>query len=401
MASHSGIIQTQERPDKEDVMSNPFYESLRVEHADLLSAFLNREPQGIVIVPSEEAISRISKSVFSSKKFAESHILLSALVPGLYCTVRGAPVEYRNERLILTSPADQSRTVASVRSTEGVFDLGQSFKILLVDKPLISGQDSGGELPASATPGEQGVADSPRSGGGPSEYLSAVPLVESDFFEKVFRLRRSFLLVPGYEIALATRIRDMSAIAANQVIRYMASPPALAVVQADVERAAYATLHAWIYTHLVDSLGESKNFTANISDRSQSAIETFLREMEAPGKIVSQISSVIANTQSEIIPLFSKTLRAVTPQQKINYLTAILEKISSTFSAKFGGNLGAEEIMALFSVAVILANYDKARADLAYASIFLAVHEELATSKASFAITTMTTCIDFLSSLVI
>lgn len=377
-------------------MSNPFYECLRVEHEHMLMTFLDRDPPALVVVPSLDAVSKMAKSMYSSKKFAESHILISALVPGLYCTVRGSPVEYRNERLVLTSPADHSRIVVSVRSTESVYDLGHSFKILVVDKPLICGYI--GESSTPSTP--QPVDGSPKSGGGPSEYLSAVPLVESDFFEKILRLRRSFLLAPGYEIALATRIMEMSAIAANQVLRYLPSPPSISVVQADVERAAYATLHAWIYPHVVECLGVNNNFSAVIKDKSQSGIERVLREMEAPAKILSQISSVIAVMQSEVVPMFSKTLRGVTPQQKINYLVSILEKISSIYTSKLG-SLGAEEIMALFSVAVILAHYDKARADLVYASLFLSVHNELSNTKASFAITTMTTCIDFLSSLVV
>jgi hypothetical protein len=395
MASHSGIIHPQTSTEKEEVMNNPFYESLRVEHQHILLNSLERDPPALVIVPAEDVVKLIPKAIFSSKKFAESHILLSALVPGLYCTVRGAPVEYRNDRLILTSPSDQSRTVASVKQCENVYDLGHSFKILVVDKPLVT--DHRSEITPST---HQQTADSPKSGGGPSEYLAAVPMVETDFFEKILRLRKSFLLVPGYEIALAARIKDMSIIASNQVVRYLANPPFTVVVQADVERAAYATLHAWIYRHLVDSLGENKNFMSNICDKSQSAIESIMRAMEAPAKIAAQIDSILVHTQTDIVPLFSKTLRGVTPQQKINYLLAVMDKISSVFGAKFGSSLGAEEIIALFTIAVILANYEKAHADLAYASMFLAVHDELANSKASFAIATMTTCIDFLSTLV-
>ena len=387
-AAHSGII-PQQVP-KEDIFSNPFYETLRREFEQTLIASIQRDPPALVVVPSSAALSLIPKGVLTSKKFAESHILLSAHVPGLYCSVRGNPVEHRNERLVLT--LESVRLVSSVISVENVYEFGYSFKVLLVDKPLTADRGNVGDSAATET----------KTGGGPSEYLAAVPLVETDFLEKVIKLRKTYILVPGYETHLAARIRDISNMAGNQVVRYLASPPGLAVVQADIERSVYATLHAWIYPHLVNSAGDQSRFAGKLSDRSLIRIEQVLREQEASIKILQHCKQIAQVVEAEVVPIFAKIALGVTPQQKINHMVNVLEKIGSVLAHQFHiSGAGGEDILAVLTVAVILANYDKAQIDLAYADMFLSAHEELKNTKAAFAVTNLRTCIEFLLTLTI
>jgi hypothetical protein len=238
-----------------------------------------------------------------------------------------------------------------------------------------------------------------RTGGGPSEYLAAVPLIETDFIEKVSKLRRSFLLVPGFEGHLALRIKEMSTIAGNQVVRYLPSPtPPVSVVQQDIERAVYATLHAWIYPH-IQSAVESKTLFAENLKKPTSLI---LRELEAPSGLLSNIAGVESAVKSEICPIFQKLMIAITPQQKINGIVAAQERIGDILKTRFQiPSPGADEILALLTSAIVLSNHTQGIADLAYCLMFLQSHEDLRSSKAAFAVTTFSTCIEFLSTAVL
>lgn len=391
---NSGIVRA--TTTKEDIFSNPFYEYLRQNHEDLLVSAIQREPPSVLVVPSSQALMGVSKSVFQSKRFAESHILFSAHIPGLFCSVRGSPVEFRNDRLILT--VEGTKHVCPVSSTESIYDFGNAFKVLVVDKPLIRVRSD--ETEATTALGSGKTPDSIiRTGGGPSEYLAAVPLIETDFIEKVSKLRRSFLLVPGFEGHLALRIKEMSTIAGNQVVRYLPAPtPPVSVIQQDIERAVYATLHAWIYPH-IQSVVENKTLFAENLKKPTSLI---LRELEAPPGLLSNISGVESAVKSEICPIFQKLMIAITPQQKINGIVAAQERIGDILKTRFQiPSPGAEDILALLTSAIVLSNHTQGIADLAYCLMFLQSHEELRSSKAAFAVTTFSTCIEFLSTAVL
>ena len=365
---NSGIIQ----PKQHDIFSNVFYEVLRNDFPQLLT------DTATLVIPSNMV--GISKALYSSKKFAESHVLVSAHVPNLYCTVRGNPVEQRGDRLITTG-VDNNRNVSTIQKTESFYDVGKLFKVFIVDRPLMS------EARTEEAGENEKRSKTIVSGGGPSEYLSSVPLIEEDFFEKISKIRKTYILVPGFETHLAQKIKDVSNMASSQISRYLQPSPPIESIQADVERAAYVTLHAWIYPHfssLVKSaLPESMD------------IEKILREMQAPESVLGSLSSIVPSIESDIVPLFSKLAVAVTPQQKINYLIKIFEK----FHLRSSG--GAEELLALVAVAIIVSGYKKGAQDVAYMQMYLSVHEDLQNQKPGFVITTFSSCVEFLSKIVV
>ena len=389
MALHSGIVHPQHSAAKEDVFSNPFYEFLRQEYEHLLTS------SALIVLPSSSILqSSIPKSVYSTKKFAESHILLSAHIPGLFCSVRGHPVEQRGDRLITSSTnadSSSSRNVSTITQSENMYDFGNAFKVAVVDRPLVAGDWTG------SSAGAGGGSPVVQSGGGPSEYLSCVPLVESDIFEKLVKLRRTYILTPGFETLLASRIKDLSTVAANQVARYLTPAPPVPVIQADIERAAYATLHAWIYPHLVDALGDNANLVTNVTtSKSPDRVEHVLREMQSSVAVLSNYRTLMPILESELTPLFAKLAQGVTPQQKINYLTQIVDKIESIYATNLKmTEFGAEEVLAALAVAVILCGYLKGPVDIAYAGMLLSCHPELAGEKGAFSVATFNTCIEF------
>jgi hypothetical protein len=143
-------------------------------------------------------------------------------------------------------------------------------------------------------------------------------------------------------------------------------------------------------------------FSAKLSDKSIIRIERILREQEASVKILQHCKQIVQVIESDIVPIFAKVSLGVTPQQKINNLVNVLEKIGTVLSHQFHiPGAGGEDIIALLTVAVILANYEKAPIDLAYADMFMSAHEELSNSKVAFAITNLQTCVEFLQTLTI
>ena len=382
---NSGIIPVKH---SEDIFSNPFYEILRSNYSQLLT------DSSIVVVPSTETLASVPKSIISTRKFAESHVLVSAFVPNLFCAVRGNPVEQRGDRLVSTIGAENDKAVATILHSENMYDVGNSFKVLVVDRPLIPGDFSQGISTQSVNRSPKN--DTVTSGGGPSEYLSAVPLVEQDFFEKLVRIRKTYLLVPGYEGHLAQKIKDMSTITSNQLSRYLQPSPPLEVIQADVERAAYATLHTWIYQHILEVTGESLRIKENVSEKSSEKIGNILRELHVPVSLLS----VVPTLEEEIVPQFSRLAFAVTPQQKINYLQRIFDKIESIILLN-NKSFGADELLAVLTVSVVLAGYTRGQADVAYMETFLGVHEDLGAQKPAFLVTTFNSCIQFLARAVV
>ena len=380
MHINSGIIQP--KRSSESIFENPFYEILRQDFPQLLTE------SALVAIPCAAALQAIPKSAMATRKFAESHVLVSAHIPHLYCTVRGNAVEQRGDRLITTG-VDNSKTVAAIQHSENIYDFGTALKIMVIDRPLMAGDWT----PAPLSPM---MARNVSSGGGPSEFLSSVPLIEQDFFEKLVKLRRTFLLVPGFESHLSTRVKDLSSLTANQISRYLQPTPPVPTIQADIERAAYATLHTWIYQHVSECVGERK-FS---HDKSPQHIEKVLREMQAPVSVLAIFRSLLPTIEAETQPLFAKLAQAVTPQQKINYLIQIFSACESLLQSNLK-SVGAEELLALLAIAVILAQYTKGIYDVKYMETFLLAHEELSSQNPAFVVTTFSSCNQFLTKVVL
>ena len=392
-ATSSGIIVASH---KEEIFSNPLYELIRAEYQNQLKSDMSAGKAVLIVLPTTSVLEKLGKSVYSTKKFLESHVLQSAHVPGLFCTIRGNAVEIRGDRVVPTFTGASTRScTASIVQTENIYDLGHSFKVIIVDRPLcgeiIRDTDGSRKPDKAASPAVQ-------SGGGPSEFLSHSAMIETDFFEKLKKLKNTYILCPGLESHFANRIRELATQTANQLIRYLPPPvPSFQLVQADIERVAYATLHGYLFPHIGSSVGENETLVKNCADKSAVRLEHVLREAQAPEEIVVNLKTILPFIEAIVVPEISKMNEAITPQQKINYLLLASEKLTSIYRENRIKGTSAEHLLAGMMIAIICAKLQRGNVHVPHMSMFLSVHPELSAEKGSFAVTTFQSCLEFLS----
>ena len=379
MATSSGIVHGNRS--QEEVFGNPFYEVLRADFEHTLVRSL-QTGGSLVVLPSELVLRQLTKPVFSSKKFAEAHILQAAHIPGLFCSARGQGVELRGDRLILTSAAH----VATILQSETIFDFSESFRVVIVDKPLD---------PSFGVSMDTVSADPLKpSGGGPSEWLASCPMLENDFFERIVKLRKTFVLCPGFEAHLGARIRDMSAQCAGSLLRYLPSGlnASAQLVQADIERSAYASLHAFIFPHLMRCVDENPSLSKNLA----LPLERVLREMRAPVDLLAVHKSLESLLPLRVGADFTKLGQSITPQQKVNALTRIVDTLTCVLGEMGIRNFSSEHLLAAMTAALMVSGLAKAPAHMAHMDMFLVNHPELAMDKSSFAVATFSSSLEFL-----
>jgi hypothetical protein len=297
-------------------------------------------------------------------------------------------VEIRGNRVF---PAMTGGPINIIQS-ENLYDGGQAVRVMVVDRPL-EGEFIGSTPKTDET--------SPRmAANGPSEYLSTCPMVENDFVEKISKLRKTFLLLPGYETVFAGRIKELANTTASQLLRYLRPPvPELSLVRADIERVAYASLHAFVFGHLRKVLGE--NDMLNLGDGSELRVELVLRERQAPSDIFPVLDKLIPNVKNRICPEFDKLQKAITPQQKLNYLSNITETLGTIFQDTKIEHCSTEHLLAGMAIAFVIDKCQHARVHVAHMEMYLAAHPELAMEKCSFAFATFNSCVEFLGKAII
>ena len=384
-ATSSGIIVP---VSNEEVFSNPLYEVMRSEYQQALVSALQGTP--LIVLPTKSVLSRIGKSIYSTRKFAEAHILQSAHIPGLFCSGRGQGVELRNDRLIMGG-----KHVVSIIQSETILDFSNSFRIVIVDKPLDI--DACINLGGGSTESSSNAA---APGSGPSEWLAYCPMIENDYYEKLVKLKKTFLLASGFEHYLAQRIREMSTQCAAALMRYLpvSVGAELPIVFADIERISYATLHSHLMTHFRNTTPSNTVYRKNLASNR----EAVLREIQAPLDLLAvhvQVASLIESRG--VLEEFKKMELAITPQQKINGLAKIVDLLGRIFSEAGVANCSSEHLIAAMTMSMMAASLVSGPIHMAHMEMFLTSHPELAMDKASFAVATFNSSLEFLSSAVL
>jgi hypothetical protein len=286
---------------KEEIFSNCLYELIRKDSS--IGQLLEGKRQFLILLPSSKILAAVGSQNYATKCFIDSHIIQSIHIPGMFVTLRGHGAELKGDRITVNGP---KRVTAIVTQTESVYDLGSSLKILVIDRPLVGEYTPPPPLTASG--------DSV----GPSEWLAGCPLIESDYFEKILRLKKSFILVPGYESLLADRIRTLSLSAARAVLNY--SPTAdtpVEVIADEIERAGYVTLNSTIFSHFLEYCGIVKGDPIPVT------LE-LLEEIDSPADLRGD-RKFIELIKIEIIPKFNELEKILNPVSKLETLKIILE----------------------------------------------------------------------------
>ena len=361
-------------------MSNSIYSHLLLKEAlDSLPASFDCPT---IFLPSESSL----LSTKFEKFFIESHIFQPAFIHGNFCSLRGQGVELKGDRLI-TGLGFTLQRVCVVVKQENLYDRGRSVKIVLIDKPLI------GDFKVDSVNTKRATLF---SGGGPSEWLATAPLIETDFFDSLARMRKTYLLIEGFEQQAAQRIFDLSQQAANGLFRFS---PNLAqqseTIETDIERAAYATLHAWVFAHFLE-----------ISSRKDDAIKSKMKEMPADDVVLCWLQAPNEMLGKRLGAALSARCAAelealdgiVSPHQKLSALGRLQSNVSRVIGevCKLKEVTG-EHLVAGFVLLVKNVSIQVYFAHVSHVEMLLSVHSDsLALGQGAYGLSTLQSALDVL-----
>ena len=267
-------------------------------------------------------------------------------------------------------------------------------KIYIIDKPLI------GEYAQPTDPSERQRA-SLHAGGGPCEWLAAAPLVESDFFDNLSKFRKTFLLVEGFEGATAQRISDLSQTATLALLKYSKSLEAQrAQIENDIERAAYATLHAWICPHIM-STTRLRDEEVKLKISMLPTDEALLALMQAPAELVEGTRRLVAFCESRLVASLKAVDSIISPHQKLSAFSRVLETLTQGVSeACRGVQVSGEHLVPAFAILIRHANLNVFYAHIVHVEMLLVVHaNSLALGQGGYALSTFQSALEFLTQL--
>eukprot|EP00435_Cladocopium_sp_Y103_P004430 s4850_g1.t1 len=200
------------------------------------------------------------------QSFVETHLLQASPMPGCFMNHLGQGVEIK-ENSVATQLGFQEHRVCEVLQKDSMYDLSNTFKVLVIDKPLI-----GRFKPLSAAVHEPG------SVGNLDDLLLHSPSIQGEFFDEVDRFRKTFVQVPGCENRTAERIREIVTEAVDKLSRQhkVTSASQVAQLEFKVSRQAYTALYSFIFPHLQSLLTEKEDQLQR-SVRSYAALDDLLK----------------------------------------------------------------------------------------------------------------------------
>ncbi|CAJ1428935.1 unnamed protein product [Effrenium voratum] len=189
---------------EEDLSQNRFLQILRASFEGIYQQAARRGERTVILVPCAEC-----EAEHFDQLFAETHLLQASAIPGCYMNLVGQGVEIKDSS-VATQLGFQEHRVCEVLQSESMYDLGNTFKVLVIDKPLIGRHKP---LPGAV---DRAKADQAP----PDELLMHAPVIQGEFFDQVDRFRKTFIQVPGCENRTAERIRDIVTDAVQKLAKF-------------------------------------------------------------------------------------------------------------------------------------------------------------------------------------
>lgn len=230
---------------QEDLSQNRFLQVLRASFEGIYRQAAQRGDRTVILVPCAESL----EAEHFGQSFVETHLLQASPMPGCFMNHLGQGVEIK-ENSVATQLGFQEHRVCEVLQTDSMYDLSNTFKVLVIDKPLI-----GRFKPLSAAVPEPG------SPGNLDDLLLHSPSIQGEFFDEIDRFRKTFVQVPGCENRTAERIREIVTEAVDKLSRQhkVTSASQVAQLEFKVSRQAYTALYSFIFPHLQSLLTEKED----------------------------------------------------------------------------------------------------------------------------------------------
>eukprot|EP00933_Yihiella_yeosuensis_P035495 TRINITY_DN2904_c0_g1_i4.p1 TRINITY_DN2904_c0_g1~~TRINITY_DN2904_c0_g1_i4.p1 ORF type:complete len:443 (-),score=74.41 TRINITY_DN2904_c0_g1_i4:263-1591(-) len=360
---------------EEDLMQNPFLQVLRASFEGIYAQAAARGERTCLLVPCADCLEGES----FGQVFAETHLLQATCVPGCYMNLLGQGVEIKSST-VSTHLGFQEPRVCEVLQNDSMYDLGNSFKVLVIDKPL-SGRYKPLKGASSAVSSQPAAAatTAASSTAGTSEpsaedWLNTAPGIQGDLFDQVDRFRKTFIPVPGCEMSTAERIRDICREATQRLIRHhkLTLPSQHRQLEYVVSRNAYAALHSFVFPHLKRSLAQAE-------DRLQQAIWSY--------NTVEELVQAIPGAQGRGLGLVdvrtsSKELEAmdgkIAPHEKISCIDKAHSELQKCISECARHNspgsqieITGDDVLSLFILAVYGSRVQHFFAHVAHVDMYL------------------------------
>ena len=254
-----GLVMAATARIEEDLSQNRFLQVLRASFEGIYRQAAKGGEKTVVLVPCADCL----EVEHFAQNFAETHLLHATCVPGCYMNLLGQGVEIKDSS-VSTRLGFSEQRVCEVLQSESMYDVGNTFRVLVIDKPLIGRHRP---LPGAA---DRAKATAETSELSVDDMLLQAPMIQGDFFDEVDRFRKTFVQVAGCEGRTAERIREIVNGAVQRLSRHhkLTSSSQLRQLEFTVSRQAYTALHSFVFPHLQQILSTHE-------ERLQKAIRSY------------------------------------------------------------------------------------------------------------------------------
>jgi len=210
----------------------------------------------------------------------------------------GQGVEIKDST-VATQLGFQEHRSCEVLQNDSMYDLSNTFKVLVIDKPLIGRFKPMLTSTSGASEGGLSTLD---------DLLLHSPSIQGEFFDEVDRFRKTFVQVPGCEHRTAERIGEIVTDAVDKLSRQhkVTSATQISQLEFKVSRQAYTALYSFIFPHLQSMLTE-KEERLQRQVRSYGSVEDLLKAIPgAEGRLcfvdVSESANELELLEGKIAP---------------------------------------------------------------------------------------------------
>lgn len=334
-----------QRSHEEDLGQNAFLRALRVNYEGLYKRAAEKAENTIILMPCADSL----HSEHISQAFAECHILQVAYIPGNYMNLLGQGVEI-NDDVVQTSFGFQEQRICTVIQRESMYDFGNSFTVLVLDKPLTGKwriRQSGMDRPGLKT------NDVPFQ---PCDWLNTAPNIDAELWQEVHGFRKTFVRVRGCEQQMAERMHSICSETALKLIQHhqVKKEAQQREIASAVSRAVYCVLHSFIFPHLVKELTPFEAKLVSVIKSFASPAEVLEEIPGASNKGLSKVdvsrSSVrLANLDSLIAP--HEKVGCVV--ETYNLLQACVAEEMQKARRKDAVEITGDDVLSLFIEAIV------------------------------------------------
>lgn len=375
-------------------MQNPFLSRLRASYDGIYRRAAERGEATALLVPCAECLEGES----FGQVFVEAHMLQASRVPGCFMNLLGQGVEIKDSS-VSTHLGFAENRVCEVLQSETMRDYGNTFRVLIIDKPLVGkyrampgAADRAQRISSAGAAPVAGLPLPATHGDEIGDYLNSAPAISADFFDKVERFRKTFVQVPGCEQSTAERIREMVREITRRLFKHhkLTQPVQQRQLDYHVSKTAYAALHSFVFPHLVQILSDPE-------ERLERAVLSYTSVGELleaiPGAQGRGLGLVDVRGCSEQL---SRMHHSITPHEKIQIIDdahSVLQRCVAEGSRIM--EITGDDVLSLFILAIYGSDLKQRLAHVAHVEMYLQGDEVARFDEAGYAASALQAALQF------